>query len=626
MTTRDVSNLAAQIGTLLSTIQGAGNLAVQTVSLPGGQSSVDLGTVGDLSRLYEGVLGRAADAAGLQYWTNQVNNSGLTLTTVADDILASPEYAQRYGSLSDAAFVNQLYENSFSRPADAGGLQYWVSQLAAGADRGTVAQAFAQSAEAETGFDVTPGANNNAEVYRMYQAAFGRAPDAAGEADWTSQLKSGVSLQQIASDIVASPEFQTDNPNAATLVTNLYLNALHRTPDGAEQAFWLNQIASGVPLPTILLDFSDSAEAMARMGGSTRELVLAGPGGFAMTVPGTYNYVIENDAAADTLTASNAAIVTNTVGGTYFLSGNSTVAATGGNATVNATGTYDLSFGTGNNQILASGSGIIATGVSGASTVLASSFSGPGNVINLNGVGDVVSAAFGSNTVNAAGTSATIGGGLGALSVSVVGTSSGDVVLGGTGPLTFVGGQFGATVFGGSGGSTVTSGTDLVFNASGGSNSVLGTGASTIFGSFNSDVTFAGNSPLTYSATSGNVTLNASAATGDVTASLGGSASISTGTGNDSINVGFGSETLNAGGGSNQYFFVAGQTSGAVDFITDTLANINAGHDTFNFSGYGAASNSIVNGALTLTLSDNTTIVFTNLTSISQLNPHINAS
>ena len=81
---------------------------------------------------------------------------------------------------------------------------------------------------------------------------------------------------------------------------------------------------------------------------------------------------------------------------------------------------------------------------------------------------------------------------------------------------------------------------------------------------------------------------------------------------------------MNAGAGSNLFLFVAGHTAGATDYITDSAANI--ANDTFSFNNYGAAPTEGVNGSgqVTLTLSDHTTIVFTNLTSDSQLNGHIN--
>jgi hypothetical protein len=108
--------------------------------------------------------------------------------------------------------------------------------------------------------------------------------------------------------------------------------------------------------------------------GQTTELALNGPGGLDTSIPGGYSYVGVADATSDTLSGTNVVLVTDTVGGTYNVSGTSTVAATGGDNTVNATGSYVLSFGPGNNLVIATGSGTIATD-SGHSTVVAANTS-----------------------------------------------------------------------------------------------------------------------------------------------------------------------------------------------------------------------------------------------------------
>ncbi len=185
----------------------------------------------------------------------------------------------------------------------------------------------------------------------------------------------------------------------------------------------VTEVKTGATLPA----------APAPVSGDTTELALNGPGGLDTSIPGGYTYVGVADATADTLSGTNIVLVTDTVGGTYNVSGTSTVAATGGNNTVNATGSYVLSFGPGNNQVIASGSGTIATG-SGHSTVVAANTSGPGNVIDLNGTDDVINTLLGNNTVNAAGNNSTIAGGLGALSVNV--TADHDLILAGAGSTT----------------------------------------------------------------------------------------------------------------------------------------------------------------------------------------------
>jgi hypothetical protein len=647
----DVLNLAAQIGNLLATIQGAGNLSVTTDSLPGAipstatagvlhgssgqyviagiggsfsvtddQSGRDgtqilasdgtltftdgvgmfdpTGAAEDIARLYQGLLGRSTDLNGLKFWTSLVDNSHVSLSDIADAIAASPEFVQLYGSLTDEQFIDQIYQNTFGRHVEAGGLQTWEASLAAGTSRGAVAMAIAESAEAKNDSLSTAGDNNNGEIYRLYETAFARAPEFGGLSFWSSVLASGATVQQVADGIAALPEFQTTYGamTPADFVAAMYQNALGRVPSPAEAQAWVNALNSGTSKASLLVGFADSLESRERTAGATHanwvfapapsttsELVLSGPGGMNTSVPGGYRYIVVNDATPDTLTASNAAIIANDVGGTFFVSGISTVAATGGNNTVNATGTYELSFGAGNNLVIAAGSGTIATGA-GHSTVVAANTSGPGNVIDSNGTGDLINAVFGNNTVNAAGSSDTITGGVGNLTVSVTGSND-LVVAGGASLQEFVGVNTAATVIGGSGGST-------------------------IFGSSGSNVTFNGSGDLAYSASVGNVTLNAAAASGNVTATMSG--------GNATIIAGAGAETLNAGAGNNQYLFDIAHTGGATDFIKESAANIAT--DTFTFSHYSAAPVVGLTGtAVTLTLSDNTKIIFSNLTDPSLL-------
>jgi len=668
--TGDVLNLAAQIGNLLATIQGGGSLSVTANTVSGaippvvtavgdlhgsssdyviavnnGSFSVSddttgrdgvqnisngtvltfsdgvgvldpTGSVGDVARLYQGILGRTSNADGLQFWAGLVDNSHLSLTAVADAIAGSPEFTDHYGALPDKAFVEQIYQNTFGRLPDDAGLQFWEDSLTAGASRGSVAVAIAESAEAKQDSLATAGDNNNGEIYRLYETAFGRAPELGGMSFWSSVLASGATVEQVATAITGLTEFQTAyaNMSASDFVAAMYRNALHRAPSADEAQAWVSALQAGTTQASLLVDFADSVESRQLTAGATHanwvftptaprvpttsELMLSGPGGLNTSVPGGYRYVVVNDAAADTLTASNAAIIANDVGGTFFVSGTSTVAATGGNNIVNATGNYALSFGDGDNLIIAAGSGTIATGA-GASTIVAANTSGPGNVIDSNGDGDLINAVVGNNTINAAGSNDTITGGVGNLTVSVTGSHD-LVVAGGASLLEFVGGGSAATVFG-------------------------GTGGSTIFGGSSSNVTFGGQGSLNYSASEGSVTLNAATATGNVNASLGGAggSSVTSGSGNDTLTVttGAGADTLNAGAGNNQYHFIAGATGGATDFITDSAANI--ANDTFTFQNYTVASSSVDGTGLTVTLSDNTKLVFTNLNDINQLTPHI---
>jgi hypothetical protein len=105
------------------------------------------GAAAEVARLYDTTFGRLPDAGGLTYWTH-VLESGTTLTQVAQGFIASAEFQGAYGALDNTGFVSLLYSNVLHRAPDAGGLAYWVSLLNAGMDsRAQVVVGFSESAE-----------------------------------------------------------------------------------------------------------------------------------------------------------------------------------------------------------------------------------------------------------------------------------------------------------------------------------------------------------------------------------------------------------------------------------------------------------------------------------------------
>ena len=103
-----------------------------------------------------------------------------------------------------------------------------------------------------------------AQVYRIYEATLGRAPDVGGLTDWTGRLIGGVQgLQDIADRFIASAEFQSryGNTTDAEFITLLYHNVLGRAPDAGSFAIWVDRLDSGSwSRAEVVLGFSESAE------------------------------------------------------------------------------------------------------------------------------------------------------------------------------------------------------------------------------------------------------------------------------------------------------------------------------------------------------------------------------
>jgi hypothetical protein len=92
--------------------------------------------------LYQYILGRGPDVAGYNYWIGEINSEAIGCASVAASFLMSQEFTSSQASFSNQAFLTKLYGGLLERAPDDGGDNYWVGQLASGMDRGLVAQSF----------------------------------------------------------------------------------------------------------------------------------------------------------------------------------------------------------------------------------------------------------------------------------------------------------------------------------------------------------------------------------------------------------------------------------------------------------------------------------------------------
>jgi len=113
-------------------------------------------------------------------------------------------------------------------------------------------------------FNVSLDVNGIAgQAYRLYQAAFDRAPDIEGLGFWIKSMELGVGLAEVAQQFLSSKEAQAlygANPGKEQLVTAMYHNVLHREPDEGGFQYWLGKLNDGVSPASMLYSFSESLE------------------------------------------------------------------------------------------------------------------------------------------------------------------------------------------------------------------------------------------------------------------------------------------------------------------------------------------------------------------------------
>lgn len=105
---------------------------------------------------------------------------------------------------------------------------------------------------------------NAGQAFRLYNAAFDRAPDKDGLGYWIAAADKGMSLGEMAKSFTASNEFKTmygETHTSSEFLNKLYTNVLDRVADAGGLKYWQTQLDTGAMTESqVLVSFSESAE------------------------------------------------------------------------------------------------------------------------------------------------------------------------------------------------------------------------------------------------------------------------------------------------------------------------------------------------------------------------------
>lgn len=83
----------------------------------------------EVQKLYVAYFSRPADVAGLAFWTNVLANDPSGYQKISANFAASQEYHDAYANMNNTAVVGAVYQHLFGRTAEAAGVQYWANLL-----------------------------------------------------------------------------------------------------------------------------------------------------------------------------------------------------------------------------------------------------------------------------------------------------------------------------------------------------------------------------------------------------------------------------------------------------------------------------------------------------------------
>lgn len=119
------------------------------------------------------------------------------------------------------------------------------------------------------------------QLYRLYQAAFDRVPDAGGFSYWLDAMDKGYSLNQVGSMFIGNKEFvdmYLADPSDANFINQLYAHVLHRVPDAAGLQWWINNVHAA-SRAEVLAMFTESPENYAQVIGTIQNGIAYTPWG-----------------------------------------------------------------------------------------------------------------------------------------------------------------------------------------------------------------------------------------------------------------------------------------------------------------------------------------------------------
>jgi hypothetical protein len=177
-----------------------------------------------VAQSYQTFLQRQPDQAGADFWVS-VMQQGVTDEQLAAVLVSSPEYFALHGG-DNSDWVKAMYQDLLGRPADDAGLAYWLGLLQAGQSPTSLALAIASSPEREAQIisqDYTTylGRSANTDEMAYWVGAFEQG--ANNEAIVAALVSSTEYFD-------GSAKGQADS---ATWVRSIYQDVLHHSLDDA---------------------------------------------------------------------------------------------------------------------------------------------------------------------------------------------------------------------------------------------------------------------------------------------------------------------------------------------------------------------------------------------------------
>jgi hypothetical protein len=247
------------------------------------------GVDGFVYRLYYNVMGRVASDGEIDFQANAITTSGAAQITF--NFYNSKEFANKSATMTNEEIVENVYQTMLGRSADEAGLAMWKGYLDNGMSACALAAGFAESQEFANvcaGYGIGTGSADwlranllesrdkvpgvTSFVYRLYTIVLNRDAEVAGLNVQCQALIDGTACWEIARNFFDGDEYKNFNKTDTEFVADCYAAMMNREGSSDEHAAWVARMAKeGLTRVDVVKGFcqSDEFEAICQSCGMT---------------------------------------------------------------------------------------------------------------------------------------------------------------------------------------------------------------------------------------------------------------------------------------------------------------------------------------------------------------------
>ena len=341
-------------------------------------------------RLYDTAFDRDMSSTETQFLAKYITSGSgaLDTGTLATALMATAEFSQKYGSLSNVQFVERVFQNALGRSATLSELSNYVGALnSATLTKGAILIAISETAEHIATGNVHFVTNNTATgdpsftadhttdkkiaadiVARLFDVVFDRDATASEISTQVPRITTGSATElQVATDLINLAEFSSKygTLSNSNFVSQIFFNSLSRAPTTAELQFWLAALNANTVSRAELVDaLAQSPDHFAVGNVHPPSVTVTTTGasvsanwkqilfdvGSSGTVTGNNNTITMKNAAnvtvvgTDTLNVIGSATIATMSSGTANVAGGAALTLTGNSDTVAINGAGNLTL------------------------------------------------------------------------------------------------------------------------------------------------------------------------------------------------------------------------------------------------------------------------------------------